>query len=1158
MLTQEQLTAYFEHQLPPVQRAEFERMLADDQAAQWSLADQENIDLALRVLLGKAEAHDRVKESIFTVLRGASVEQLTAQVMEQTRAGQAAEVLPPGGKGVKWIKRWVSGEQPDEASESLAPAWSQWMGEFQARLRQRWALSVVLALALLGCGLFLLFRPAPAAGILVGQFAAVIGQPTLQHGTRSATLNPQLSTPVHLGDRIETGDADRAEVQFNDGTTLRLHFNTVVEVQSSTLKVRGPESKLDRPSEILLLRGQVWTKVQTLTNAPQYAVKTPVATAIARGTEFGVKLQRSPALTNAQTRNSIPETNLLAVLTVKEGAVDFTNALGTVRATAMTESTASAGSAPTEPKRLQTLQTVQFGTGSSWSLVTSALTLPDAAEKLAGGGGWAGLKLRDFTGAPAVTNAATPGMSNEVRVAQVFQASPASLAGLKAGDVLLALDGRPATNAIQVEQTILMRPNTGTALRFRRGGEEQIASLTITNQAGIQPGPTLSTGQRAQLANLTREFVENTNHHKLGGRLVSEPGSAGIRAGETSSVEDRRYKLVARLSGSNSLQAAAQNNLGVVFESEDALGPAIRAYGRAAYIAPEVPLYRFNLGLALRKIGSFERAEEELEAVARLAPVSTEPRKWLASTRSLLGRHQEALTETEAALVVAPRDHSLWELKAQLLTKQSRFSEALEAAQRSVELDASCPVAHGYVAGALHNLKQLAEAEAAYRKAIDLAPFNAPLHMNFGTVQRDRQQLWPAEQSFRKAIELQPDFALAYLNLGNLLADSLDFAAASAALQKARELDPTDANAHLRFGDMALKRRQFDQAERAYRDALEASPGKPEALYGLGEAHRLQRRSADAERAYRKAIELRPDYAEPHIGLGIVFYDRGDIDEAEKLYRRAIELNPREAAPYHNLGTLYQEARGDMDGAEKWFRQALERSPDDGESLGGLGLIAGARGNLVEAERLLRRALEREPNSSGINNNLGEMLRQRGRPDEAEPFYKKALELDPDNTAPYGNLGILYAMRKQFAEAERTFRALLERSSGTRRLPALVNLANVCGEQGKLDEAEGYFRQALQLAPNHPQVSNSLASFLADHLLKLDEALALATRAVAASPNDPNFIDTLGWVQAQRGELEQAEKSLNKALALAGNEPPAPEIREHLKKLQEKKGAVPK
>jgi cytochrome c-type biogenesis protein CcmH/NrfG len=96
------------------------------------------------------------------------------------------------------------------------------------------------------------------------------------------------------------------------------------------------------------------------------------------------------------------------------------------------------------------------------------------------------------------------------------------------------------------------------------------------------------------------------------------------------------------------------------------------------------------------------------------------------------------------------------------------------------------------------------------------------------------------------------------------------------------------------------------------------------------------------------------------------------------------------------------------------------------------------------------------------------------------------------------------------------------------------------------------------LSPKNPRVFISLASFLAEHSLKLDEALKLSRLAVQAEPNNADYLDTLGWVQFQRGDLSEADATLKRALALAGEEPPAPEIREHLKKLGEKKGIPPK
>jgi tetratricopeptide (TPR) repeat protein len=995
----------------------------------------------------------------------------------------------------------------------------------------RWASAVAL-LALVASLTYRWSTRAPQ-GTEIGTFTALIGECMVQRAGERTRAPAQDAGIVRLGDRIETGDADQAEIQFQDGTTLRLHFNTTIELaHNPKSKIRNPKSGSGRPEEIKLLQGQLWTKVQKSTKGlpSRYAVSTEAATAVARGTEFGVKVRRPVVAQTANGRGgSETATNLVAVLTVREGAVEFFNAFGRVEATAMTESSARSGTAPSEPKRLERLQIVRLSDGSDWTLLTSPLDGLDAAQKLAGGGGSTGLRLRNFALPSPATTSPQNAKTGEVRVVAVQPKSPAQQAGLRPGDILTAMDGQPVGPAEQVDHATLLRSGGQLTLSANRAGTNIHFALPVTNRTSAVRGPALSGSQQTRLNDLMRQW-----------------STLGTEAAATAGT---------RWQASAELEAAYQNNLGVMLELKDALGPAIRAYGRAVYAQPKVPLYRYNLGSALRKIGSFERAQEEFTAAAALAPNSTPIRKLLADTHSLLGDHGEALAQAEAALQVDPNDHGLWEQKAQLLSKQQRPAEATEAAQKAVALEPDCPVALGYLASALQNAGRLAEAEVTYRRALERAPFEPALIVNFGTLQLERGDWRGAEGSIRKAISLAPGLALAHRNLGSALLEGGDAKGALGAYQKTRELDPTDASAERGIGDAQLKQRQFDPAEQAYRAALALAPDDERAHYGLGEVHRHKRRHAQAEAAYRKAIELKRDYATAYTGLAIVLQERGNPAEAEKLYRRAMDLDPSDSANYNNLGTLYREVHGNLDEAERWFRKALELAPNIGEPRSGLALIAGARGQWNEAERLLREALALSPDSSGINNNLGEILRNRGRLEEAEPYYKRALELDPDSVAAYGNLGILHSMRRQFAEAEKVFRALLDRTQGDAKLPALVNLGQVCSEQGKVEEAESFYRQALAISPNHPRVGSHFASFLADQKLKLDEALQLAQRAVAADPQNPEFVDTLGWVLAQRGELDEAERTLRKALELAGPEAAATEIREHLKTVQEKRGA---
>lgn len=1025
-------------------------------------------------------------------------------------------------------------ETRGEVAYAKVPRPSAWEVVVGLMRRQtlRWA-TAAAAIALV-VGLFLFSPGGASRQDEIGRIAKTVGTPQLgQHATSRAA---EVGSIIHMGDRLETGDADKAEIVFRDGTTLRLGFNTAIEIPRPTAPNQDPQSPLSRPAEINLLRGQVWTKVQKSTQPPQYAIRTEAARAIARGTEFGVQVKRpTTGVQGPRNRSSgVMVAPMVAVLTVKEGIVEFTNSLGSVQASTMTESTASEIAAPTEPRRLQTLQTLQVSQGATWSLTTSPLDWPDAARKLVGRGGTLGWQLRDDAiadGEPA---------SSAVRVVRLDGTSAAAQAGVRVGDILVAVDGQTVAHAAEVQRNLLTRSGTSVSLRIGRQSGGLDLALVVPHASSPVSGPELDVSSAELIRGLLQQWS-------------ASPWSTLKQAAERGRIEE-----VLRATWVATVRGAAFNNLGVLFELEDALGPAVRAYGRAVQADPSVPLYRFNLGLALRKIGSFERAAEELSAAVELEGEPLEARMRLVEVRSLLGQHVEALALTEKILEAAPLEHGAWELKSQLLLKLGSPAEAIAPALRATELMPSCAVAWDYLAQAYQASGRLAEAKRAYGEAIALAPFEAALALNLGTLHLERGEVDAAETAFRRALELRPDFALAYRNLGEALAARQALTAAASAFETAAQLDPSDAEALARFGDLALQRRQLAQAERAYSAALDAEPHHSGAWYGLGETRRRQGRSADAERAYRRAIEIRPGDAAPHVGLGIALYDRGEVEEPERLYRRAIALNAKEPSAYHNLGNLYREAHRNPDAAEQWFSRALELSPKDGESLCGLALVAKDRGDLAEAELLLRQAVELAPDSSNIHNNLGEVLRQRGFVDEAYAQYRKAIDLDPDDPAPYGNVGILQAERGRFAEAESMFRVLVERSTGSARLPALVNLASVCAEQGKLEEAEGHFRQALAQAPRHPRVAQSLAAFLADHERKLEEALRLANQALAADPDNPLNLGTLGWVEAQRGEAESAERNLRRALEAAGTGPVADEIRKHLTiLLQRRKASTP-
>lgn len=97
--------------------------------------------------------------------------------------------------------------------------------------------------------------------------------------------------------------------------------------------------------------------------------------------------------------------------------------------------------------------------------------------------------------------------------------------------------------------------------------------------------------------------------------------------------------------------------------------------------------------------------------------------------------------------------------------------------------------------------------------------------------------------------------------------------------------------------------------------------------------------------------------------------------------------------------------------------------------------------------------------------------------------------------------------------------------------------------QGTWDEAEADFRKALELNPEHPQVLNYLGYSLVEKQSKLEEALDMIERAVAAQPESGYIVDSLGWVLYRLGRYDEAIVHMERAAELM---PVDPVVNDHL------------
>jgi tetratricopeptide (TPR) repeat protein len=119
---------------------------------------------------------------------------------------------------------------------------------------------------------------------------------------------------------------------------------------------------------------------------------------------------------------------------------------------------------------------------------------------------------------------------------------------------------------------------------------------------------------------------------------------------------------------------------------------------------------------------------------------------------------------------------------------------------------------------------------------------------------------------------------------------------------------------------------------------------------------------------------------------------------------------------------------------------------------------------------------------------------------------------------------------EQWDEVDRESAAAIERLGEDRNL--VFARAAALERLDEVEESAVLFRSLVEAEPNDANASNYLGYMWADRNMHLEEALELIARAVALDPENPAYLDSLGWVHFRLGDLDEAEHWLRRAIDL--------------------------
>lgn len=103
-----------------------------------------------------------------------------------------------------------------------------------------------------------------------------------------ATLGASLKT----GDKVTTKEKSKVDIQFADGSAIRISENSVIDFDALSINSKG-----NSDTRLALVSGKVFAKVNKASKDDQFSVVTPTAIAGVRGTSFIVERSKSDKAT---------------------------------------------------------------------------------------------------------------------------------------------------------------------------------------------------------------------------------------------------------------------------------------------------------------------------------------------------------------------------------------------------------------------------------------------------------------------------------------------------------------------------------------------------------------------------------------------------------------------------------------------------------------------------------------------------------------------------------------------------------------------------------------------------------------------------------------------------------------------------------------------
>ncbi|MBZ5682120.1 MAG: tetratricopeptide repeat protein [Acidobacteriia bacterium] len=305
--------------------------------------------------------------------------------------------------------------------------------------------------------------------------------------------------------------------------------------------------------------------------------------------------------------------------------------------------------------------------------------------------------------------------------------------------------------------------------------------------------------------------------------------------------------------------AEAHFNLGLVYEEQGKYDQAILSFQKAVSIKPRLHGANLFLGIAEFRLNLLDPAAASVEKETVNYPKDAAAWMWLGVVLLAQERVEDAAEALDKAARLKPDDQDILyhRGRAHLLVSKNSYA-------RMFKVDSKSWLVHRVLAQSDAEAERHVDAIAEYEAAIKLAPTQPGLHEELGSEYRNVNKIPEAEAAFRRELEIDPNNVLAMYKLGAIAVEKGDGAKGKELIEAAQRektdlvhLDYNLGRAEMLLGNDAAAASHFERTVKTDPDPEVIE----QAWYQLGTAYRRLHRMDEARNAMATYQQLKEEGA---------------------------------------------------------------------------------------------------------------------------------------------------------------------------------------------------------------------------------------------------------------------------------------------------------